>query len=194
MRTRLFISATIAALTLTACGGGTDSADKAPTAANKAGATTNPDQAAITRELAQAIQPNPGQYETRVQVTNFEVPGMPADQAAMAQQMMTAATAATRSACVTAEQAATRGRDMFREMGNGECTVETFDVTGPALTGRMRCTNPQRATAVMTMNGTFGTEASEMNITADVEDPSMPQGRMTMTMRVNTRRTGDCAE
>lgn len=192
MKTQNIVASSLVAgfamLTVAACSGSGDApAEKADAAATKGGTSS-----AVQREMAQAVEMDPGQYETHVEVSRFEVPGMPAEQAAMLRQMMASMSGAVQSQCVTAQQARSRGRDMFREMGKGDCAMEEFDVSGERLTGRMRCAGPNGSNAVMTMNGTMGRTASDMAITAEVRDPSMPQGRMTMAMQVNARRTGDC--
>jgi hypothetical protein len=184
------IVAGFAMLTVAACSGGGDAAvEKAETAQTKGGAASG---AQVAREMAEATPMEPGQYETRINVSRFEVPGMPAEQAAMMRQMMTSMSGAVQSQCVTAQQARSRGRDMFREMGRGDCTMENFNIDGEAVTGLMRCAGQNGSRAEMTMTGTMGSTASDMAIAMNVTDPSMPQGRMTMAMQVTATRTGEC--
>ncbi len=175
------IAASLAAISLASCG---------DSAADKNGVS----EADVREELASARTLDPGQYESSFEIARFDVPGMPAEQQAMIRQMMTGAAEVKQSYCLTEEQASRGSEDMFREManGNGECQFKSFDVSGDTVTGELTCNAQGGASATMRMNGTMGDDQSTMTMVTDITDPSMPQGRAQMEMRVTSRRTGDC--
>ena len=175
------IAASLAAISLASCGEG---------AADKNGVS----EADVREELAGARTLDPGQYESSFEIARFDVPGMPAEQQAMIRQMMSGAAEVKQSYCLTDEQASRGSEDMFREManGNGECQFKSFDVSCDTVTGELTCNARGGASANMRMNGTMGDDQSTMTMVTDITDPSMPQGRAQMEMRVTSRRTGDC--
>lgn len=175
------IAASLAAIALASCGQG---------AADKNGVS----EADVRSELASARSLTAGQYESSFEIARFDVPGMPAEQQTMVRQMMGSAAQVKQSYCLTEEQASRGSEDMFREManGNGECEFSTFDVSGDDVTGELTCNARGGASATMRMNGTMGDNQSTMTMVTDITDPSLPQGRAQMEMRVTSRRTGDC--
>ena len=178
-----FCALGFAALSLSACGKSDEVAKGAS------------GEAAVRAELADATKLKPGQYSSNFEIARFDVPGMPADQAAMVRQMMSSAAATARSYCLTPAEADRGSEDMFRELakGDGNCEFQNFDVDGENVSGRMVCRGGQgQATATMAMTGTMSEESSTMSMVTDITDASLPQGKAQMEMRVSTRRTGDC--
>lgn len=175
------IAASLAAISLASCG---------DSAADKNGVS----EADVRSELASARSLTAGQYESSFEIARFDVPGMPAEQQTMVRQMMGNAAQVKQSYCLTEEQASRGSEDMFREManGNGECEFKSFDVSGDNITGELTCNARGGASANMRMNGTMGDNQSTMTMVTDIADPSLPEGRAQMEMRVTSRRTGDC--
>lgn len=171
------------ALALGACGGD-DAAEQA-----KGGAVS---QNAVERELAEAPQMRPGLYRSRMEMVRFDVPGVPAEQQALMRGMMGAAQGMSVNHCLTEREAGRGPRDMFREMGQGDCTLQRFDVNGNALTGEMQCRGRANEVTTMRMTGTMDRESSAMTMVADIRNSGLPQGRAEMEMRVTSERSGDC--
>jgi hypothetical protein len=148
----------------------------------------------VRSELASATQLNPGQYAANFEIVRFDVPGMPADQQSMIREMMAGAAQVQNSYCLTDEQARRGGEDMFREMakGSGDCRFDSFEVDGTSVSGVLSCTPQGSGRAVMRMSGTMASTRTDLTLTTDITDSSLPQGRAQMEMRVASRRTGDC--
>lgn len=180
---RITLLAASSALLLVACGDTT--AEK-----QAAGLTEND----VKSKLADAPTLRPGQYESSFQITRFDVPGVPAEAQAQLRQMMTSAAQVQQSYCLTEEQAERGAQDMFRELSktNGECQFDRFDVDGNQVEGRLTCVARGGGRVEMAMSGTMADTSSEIEMTANITDPNMPQGRATMVMTVASRRTGDC--
>ncbi|MFM6853590.1 MAG: DUF3617 domain-containing protein [Sphingopyxis sp.] len=150
--------------------------------------------AAIRAELAQAARMTPGQYSNDVRITRFDVPGLPAEQAAMLRDMMSGAVAVESQYCLSAQQADRGSQDMFREMakGSGDCRFDHFDVADGQVNGRLQCNGRGESSAVMTLTGTLAADGSAVTMVTDIRDSSMPQGKAQIEMRVTSRRTGAC--
>lgn len=152
-------------------------------------------KAAIDAELAEAGSMRPGQYQATMQVTKFEIPGIPAEQLAQMRGQMQNAMAVQRSYCLTEESARAGRQDMARRLANaeGNCNFQAFDVSGDDISGRMVCTGmPGGGQMEMTMSGTMGNEASDMLMESKMTNPSVPQANAEMSFRVTARRTGEC--
>jgi hypothetical protein len=175
-----------AALALAACG----DSDSGGAERNASGEVT---KEGMAREMADATRLTPGQYNIQMQSVRFDVPGMPAEQAQMMRQIMAGVGAQVQSQCVTEEQARGSMEDMYKGLAQGNCTVQRFDVTGNRMTGQMSCDAGGGRTSAITINGTMSATSSETTMVMNLSDPSLPEGRAEMEMRVTMNRTGDCA-
>lgn len=178
------VAAAVAAIMLAGCGSG------------GSGDSPQVSEAKVKDRLADAAHSmRPGEYRSSVEVTRFDVPGMPEEQAAMMRQMMTSATAVEQSYCMTEEDVARGSEDMFRELAenDGDCSFERFDLSGGRLAARMVCRGEGgEGASTVEMDGTMGADSSTVRMVATLADPNMPQGSATMETRVTSRRTGDC--
>jgi hypothetical protein len=175
-----------AAFVLVGCG---DNADGGGAERNAAGEVT---KSGMEREMADITRLTPGQYNVQMQALRFDVPGMPPEQAQMMQQVMAGVSSQVQSQCVTEEQTRGSMEDMYKGLADGNCTMQRFDVTGSRMTGQMRCDAGGGRTSEISIAGTMGETSSETTMTMAMTDPSMPQGRAEMEMRVTMTRTGDC--
>lgn len=177
MRTTI-ISVICASALVAGCGSNGGSEEKGGTSAASGGA-------AVTMQA--------GQYETRVQVTKFEVPGLPEAQAQAMRQAMSQAAGQTVRHCLTPEQAA-RGPAAMAEQAaaGGQCTVDRYDVNGAEISGHITCNTPQ-GRLVQTMTGTVSGTGSEMKVEQEISASSFPQGKAEVELQISSNRTGECA-
>ena len=178
-----------AGLLLVGCGGET-AADRASAERGDAASTT--DKGALAREMADAPRLQPGQYGISMEMARFDVPGMPPEQAAMMQQMMASVSAQQQTHCVTREESEQSLQDMYRRLGEGNCTMQNFDVSGSRMTGQMTCSGGDNRSSRISITGEMGTTSSDTRMVMALTDPSLPQGNAEMEMRVRMTRTGDC--
>ena len=135
-----------------------------------------------------AAQLEPGQWETRVDITEFDMAGMTpemkADSLAKAKQAQN-----THSYCVTPEEAARPGAAMFTGETDSKCTYRKFEMAGGRIDLLMACPG-QGGAGEMTMavRGSFTPEG----MTAATEMRSSGQLAMVMKANVTSRRTGEC--
>lgn len=144
---------------------------------------------------ANAPEIDPGQYEARVEVTEFDIPGLPEAAKSEMRNQMGEAMQVTNRYCMTAEEARNGRQEMARRMANpqGDCRFERFEFEGSELDGRMVCTGmPGGGTMTMTMAGTMARDSSSMRIRSVTTNPAAPTANVTIAMNVTTRRLGDC--
>jgi hypothetical protein len=176
-----------AALLAAGCGG--------DAAADKGGgeAASTSEKGALAREMANAPRLQPGQYSVSMEMVRFDVPGMPPEQAQMMRQMMAGVSAQQQSHCVTQAESEQSLEDMYKRLGEGNCTMDNFDVSGSRMTGQMTCSGGAGRSSTINITGEMGTTASDTTMVMALTDPGLPQGRGEMEMRVRMNRTGDCA-
>ena len=150
----------------------------------------------IVAEAGELAQPRPGQYETKVKLLEFSVPGLPAAQADKIKAMMGNVGGETSSYCLTPAEAKKGFEDSIRKMGEGQgglkCAFDTFDVDGGKLTAEMTCTGAQGMQSAMKLDGTATAEGTSMHMAMTQKASMIPGGEMRMEMQMDSRRTGDC--
>lgn len=150
----------------------------------------------ISSEEAQAevasagISITPGQWESTVQLTEFDMPQMPEEARAMMQQQM--GTAHTSTSCITPEEAANPEANMFGD-NNDDCTYTDFTMSGGNILIAGSCqTQGMPGATSMRMEGSYTPTSYDMTMNMNME--SGPAGPMSMAGQVTGRFVGpDCA-
>lgn len=180
IRTLVAIPAlTAAALALAAC----DSASGPKT------------EAQVKAEVAGMVKPRPGQYETTVKVLNFEIPGVPKEQAEQFKAMF-ASTGQSAGFCLTREESEAGYKDFTKKLAQGDCTYDRFEASGGTLDAKLTCKTGKEMTAVIEMTGKMTAESSEMRMKMEQTGagPLSAKGTVKMDMEMNSKRVGDCAK
>ena len=152
----------------------------------------NASVAEVQRELAKAGGTDsfvrPGLWESKVTIEDMTMPGMPAE---MASQMkgITNQVHADQS-CLTPEEAKRPKEDFFAG-GNKNCRYDRFTMAGGKIDAVMKCTD-ERATHTMSMQGSYTQDAYNMRMSMTAEGGEGPESGMTMKMRVDAKRVGEC--
>lgn len=144
----------------------------------------------------QMAKPLPGLYETTGQLREFSVPGVPAAQLEMMKKQFAANAGRTNTFCLTPAQAENGFEDMMRQLGEAgegvECAFSKFDASGTKLNAMLSCTGPSGTKMAMDMDGTVAPDRSDMMMTMKSSSSMMPGMEMTMVMKSESRRIGDC--
>lgn len=128
----------------------------------------------------------PGKWISTVTIENMAMPGMPPETRQRLQSMLQQTR--TAEVCLTEEQAKKPSADFFS--GNEECRYDHFTMTGGKIDAAMRCSHGG-TTQTMQMAGTYSPTSYEMRMkSATAGGPSGEP--MTMEMRVQSHRVGDC--
>ena len=140
-----------------------------------------------------AVALQPGQWETTMQFTSIEVPGVPEAQVAQMRQMMTRPQ--VRSECMTPQQAANPTGNMMNPGGAGACQFSQSTFAGGTINVQGSCNAGGRGSMNMSLTGTYPPTTMNAQVTSTVRPPAGTPGpqevRMSGTM--SARRTGDCA-
>lgn len=133
---------------------------------------------------AEGIMPEPGQYRATITMTGMDIPGMPAGMEGHG-----AGASTTTEYCLTKDDVAEGFEEMMKRGQNGECSYESFDLTGGKMDAVMVCKTAD-GDARMTMSGTATPTTSDFNATMAMTVPEMGEG--TMSFAAKHERIGDC--
>lgn len=182
MRRIIFVPL-VAAIALTGCDSGGADADGDGKISNKE----------VAAEAAGAVVPRPGQYESKVQLLEIEMPDAPGMNAEQMKKTLQGAMNQTARHCVTAEDAQNAAKQMVQTPESDSCTYTKFDVSGGNIQAVMACKNPDGSTSNMELNGKIGREQSHMVMELDQALPGVPGGgKSHFKMQVDSRRIGEC--
>lgn len=127
------------------------------------------------------VQMRPGQWEGRFTVQDIDLSSMPGAPAGLKEQMKSAMNQTSLKYCVTPEQAANPGGEMFAGQENKNCTYGGFEAKGGAVKGQVSC-KAEGGTMNAAMSGSYAPEHYMMNM--DMKMEGGPQGSaMAMTAR-----------
>lgn len=171
-----------AAVLLAACGSGETDAD--------GDGELSADE--VAAEASGMVQPRPGQYTTSLELLEFDAPGMPEAAKQQMQQVFAQGLAEGNTFCMTEEDASQNGpRQMVENLAEQDCEMKTFNVSGGSVVAEMQCAAEGGGPGTLKMEGEMTAESSTMTMDMTQETPGV--GEVKMKMRVNSRRTGDCA-
>jgi hypothetical protein len=130
----------------------------------------------------------PGKWQSRVQIEEFKLPGAPPE-AAQAMGRLNERVQVAES-CLTPDDAKRPKEDFFAGAGKN-CRYHHFDMSGGKIDAMMNCTAEGMA-QTMTMQGTYGPDSYQMQMSLEAKAGAGPPGGMTMKMRVDGKRIGEC--
>jgi len=177
MSLRLSFPLLAIALVLTGCG---DKADEAKSPRE------------VAKEAARMERPEPGKYRSTVKVLEFEIPGLPPQQAEQMKRMMQGMGGKDAEFCLTEQDAQGGFEEMVRKTQEGNCTFRRFDATANTLDAEMTCETAPGAIATIAMKGRTSADRLEMKMEMDQSAASLPGGKVHMKMEMTNERIGDC--
>jgi len=142
-------------------------------------------------EAAELDRPEPGQYKQSIEITKFEIAGMPKVQSDQLKGMMQKAE--EQQFCLTPEQSQQGFKEMFENVGKGgECKYSRFDVSGGRIDAQMDCASKEQGSATFVLAGTVSSTGSDITVDVDQKNPNSPMGNAKIGMHMKTERTGEC--
>lgn len=170
----------VAAIALAGCGGDADT---------DADGKISGDEAAAA--AANLVQPRPGQYNTKLDLLEFDAPGLPDGAKQQMQRIFAGGLAEGNTFCLTPEDVAENGPEqMVKNLAESDCTMNSFKVSGNTVTADMQCPGENGGTRTVSMNGEMTAESSTMTMNMQQQIPNVGETRM--TLRVASERVGDC--
>lgn len=132
----------------------------------------------------------PGLWESNVTIQQLDMPGMPAEVQQRMKAMMAEKQEHKFQTCLTAEDVKRPKEDFFAGKNN-ECRYDTFTMGGGKIDAVMHC-GKGGATQTMQMAGTYSPDSYQMQMASKVESGKEEMGAMSMQMRVEANRIGEC--
>ena len=173
----------VAAIALAGCSGTEDAAAD--------GEVTGEEVAAMASDME---KPQPGQYQTKIELLEFNIPGMGEAEVQQMRGFFEGALTAGNSFCLTPEEAEKGWEQMVDEMAEADCTFQKFQAGGSSLDVEATCKGDDGVEGKMKLAGTTSATSSSMTMEMEQAVPDMPgQGVVTMKMKMDSSRTGDCA-
>jgi hypothetical protein len=137
---------------------------------------------------------NPGKWESKVTIEQIDIPGLPPEMAQRMKETMAKYQERSFATCLTKEDVKRPKEDFFTGK-NDQCHYDHFTMSGGKIDAVMRC-DEGNAAQVMRMAGTYSPDNYEMRMAMEREGGNAAKGGaagdMTMKMRVEARRTGEC--
>jgi hypothetical protein len=169
-----------------------------PVAACNRGSQVNEKNASV-EEVAQKVREStgdqafvrPGLWESKVTIEKFDVPGMPPEMAQRMKTMMAENQEHGFQTCLTPEDVKKPKEDFFAGKDNN-CRYEHFTMGGGKIDAAMQCGGKDGGSQLMRMAGTYSPDSYQMQTSMDMKGSSGPEGSMTMAMRVEAKRVGEC--
>lgn len=130
---------------------------------------------------------NPGKWRSTVTIEEMTMPGMPPEMAA--QMKGFAGRTETHESCLSADEAKRPKEDFFS--GGKNCRYDNFSMGNGRIDAVMKC-KEDGATHTMTMNGTYSGDTYDMRMAMRSDAGEGADAGMTMKMRVEAKRVGQC--
>lgn len=129
---------------------------------------------------------SPGLWRSKMTIEDISMPGMPPQAVAQMREQM-ASRSTTSESCLTEADIKKPDANFFGGQGDS-CKYDHFTMGGGKIDMQMTC-NPGGAQQVMKMNGTYSSDKYSMTASSE---GSGPTGAMTMKLRIDSERIGDC--
>ena len=150
--------------------------------------TENPTVEEAASEAEKLDRPDPGEYRQTITINSLEMPGAPEE--IVAQVRNAIEQNATRTYCLTPEQASEGFADQFRRVTeNDDCTWNRFGVDDGNLDALLTCGGGQGGEVTIAMEGNVSSTGSRIDMTMSQENAAMD---MDMAMTMESERLGDC--
>ena len=133
-----------------------------------------------------------GEWKVTGTMEEMNVPGMPPQAQEEMKRVMGQVRNTSYEYCVTPEEAKRPREKMFAGKDADHCRYEHFTVGGGKFDAAMRC-EAKNGSQPMTMavNGTYSPDSYQTHVSMNVEGG--PQGAMSMKMRSEAHRVGECS-
>lgn len=145
----------------------------------------------VANEVAGASKDSfvrPGKWRSTMTFEEISAPNMPPQMAEQMKRSM--ATGQTSESCLT-PQDVKRPKEDFFTGAEKSCRYDHFTMGGGKIDAKMRCSHGDTS-QVMEMSGTYSPDEYNMRMTTRMTGMPGPAGEMTMRMRIEAERIGEC--
>lgn len=131
-----------------------------------------------------------GEWKSTSAIEEMTVPGLSAEESARMKQVMATSGIHEFTTCLTEEDVKQPEGKFFT--GNDQCRYDHFTMSRGKIDAAMRCQNGG-GVQVMTMTGTYAPDSYQMRMEMKGGGAPGANGAMTMRMRVDSKRIGECS-
>jgi len=130
----------------------------------------------------------PGKWVSSVTIEDVAMPGLPPEAVQHLKDQMVANSQST-TTCLTPEQAKKPDAQLF--VRGEKCRYDHFKMGNGKIDAEMHCAQGAM-TQVTQMTGTYSPDAYAMHMTSSGRGGPSGEGNMSMKMKVEAKRVGDC--
>ena len=181
MRTVLLLAAAVIALA---------GCNKSPTVDAKNATPAEVAKQVKDSGVADTSMISPGQWQSKVTIEKFYVPGMPPEVAQRMKSVMAQGSVHDSTTCLTPEDVKKPKEDFFAGKNN-ECRYDHFTMGGGKIDALMHCGKEGHA-STMRMAGNYSSDSYQMQMATEADTGDEGAGAMQMQMRVEAKRVGEC--
>lgn len=138
----------------------------------------------------------PGQWSTTSEIVSVDMAGLPPEAQKMSEAMSKTMVGrkSTFESCVTEEEAKRPAAGLFAGGDKGQCTYDSFSMSGGKLSAVTTCAAPGgKGRMTMAMDGTYGGDSYTMNVEMKMSGtPGMMGSGMVMKAKNSGKRIGEC--
>jgi hypothetical protein len=131
-----------------------------------------------------------GQWRATSSLEEMNIPGMSAQAQAQMKTALGKAQNTSFDYCLSEEEAKKPGGKMFTGKDNKNCRYESFNMSAGKLDAVMHCQADNGGSMTLKVNGTYSPDSYESR--AELKTEGDRQGGMTMKMRTEAHRIGQC--
>lgn len=146
----------------------------------------------VGEAAAGRVRPQPGQYQSKIEVVDFEAPELTDEQIEMLRGRLVGQGAQERTFCLTPEDTEKGFRELAQLNDSEACTFSRFDNANGRIDAEATCTQNGIEGSVA-MSGTGSETGTDLTVTINLPVPTGAGQDMQMTMRLTSERTGDCS-
>lgn len=147
---------------------------------------------AIAEAKNATVEQRPGMYQITFELLDFQASGVPEEAKQRVRNAIANGLGGGRFQCETAEDVVDAGAGkMIEELAQGRCTLTAFDVSADSYSATADCAGGPGGPREIELDGTMTTESSTATAVVKEEVPGV--GEATTTVRINSRRFGECA-
>jgi len=132
-----------------------------------------------------------GLWEAKATVEQLDVPGLPPEMAERMKDNLAEHQPKGFQTCLTPEDVE-RPKEAFFAGKSNQCRYDHFDMGDGKVDALMHC-GGERMAQTMQMNGTYSPDNYVMHISTKMQGTMAVDQEMTMRMRIDARRVGECA-
>ena len=138
--------------------------------------------------VANDIYLRAGEWKVDATVEEMDIPGLPPEAQSQMKQVMGQRGTTSYQYCLTPEQAKKPGGKFFNRQADRNCRYDHFNMGGGKVDAVMRCAAPQGSMS-MAINGTYSPDSYSTHVSMNMQGAQ----KMTMKMRSEARRVGECS-